>query len=328
MTNADNEVTTYDYCGCGSPDEIIRWIGATNVITRLYYNLAGLLTNVAYPDDYEVNYTYDGQDRVQTVTDGDGHALGLSWYQNGFQSQIQSATLGGTQLLSRQFDQYGRVISSTDRNSVTVTNGYDFLNRLVARQDKYGATGLESFTYDSRGLEKYVDQLGRPTTYGRDTAGRVLDETNANNEVLQFTYNPADELLTLTDGKNQTTAWSYDQYGRVTNKVDATNEILFVYQYDPDNRLTNRWSAAKGTTVYRYDPVGNLTNVDYSGGTVYTPSINFAYDALNRLTNMLDGLGDTTFTWTPGNQLAGENGPWTDDAVTRPREQHSAENHA
>jgi len=50
--------------------------------------------------------------------------------------------------------------------------------------------------------------------------------------------------------------WNYDSYSRVTNKVDAAGNILFVYQCDSDNRLTNRYSLAKGPTVYRYDPVG------------------------------------------------------------------------
>ena len=53
-------------------------------------------------------------------------------------------------------------------------------------------------------------------------------------------------------------------------------------KYDSDNRLTNRWSAAKGNTGYAYDPVGSLTNVAYpASGTV-----KFAYDVLNRLTNI------------------------------------------
>jgi len=69
-------------------------------------------------------------------------------------------------------------------------------------------------------------------------------------------------LKTLTDGNNQTTTWNYDIYGRSTNKVDAQSREVFRYSYDPNNRLTNRWSAQKGNTVYRYDPVCNLTNVD------------------------------------------------------------------
>src|ERR1043166_9678855 len=98
-------------------------------------------------------------------------------------------------------------------------------------------------------------------SYVLDALGRVLSQTNANNEALQFTYNAADELLTLTDGKSQTTSWNYDEYGRVTNKVDAAANIIFKYAYDGDNRLTNRWTAAKGTTSYSYDNAGNLTSV-------------------------------------------------------------------
>ena len=65
----------------------------------------------------------------------------------------------------------------------------------------------------------------------------------ANQEVLQFTYSPAGDILTLTDGKDQVTRWNYNAYGLVTNKVDALNAEMFRYQYDPNRRLTNRWQA-------------------------------------------------------------------------------------
>ena len=57
--------------------------------------------------------------------------------------------------------------------------------------------------------------------------------------------------------------------------------------YDADNRLTNRWSAAKANTYYYYDHAGNLTNVVYP----VSPSISLAYDAMNRQTNMVDAAG-------------------------------------
>ena len=36
----------------------------------------------------------------------------------------------------------------------------------------------------------------------------------------------------------------------------------------------------------------------------------------SRLTNMVDNVGATKFTWTAGNQLATEDGPWASDTVT------------
>jgi len=313
-TNANGQITTYDYCGCGAPDQIVRWNGATPVVTTFYYNIAGQPTNVVYPDGYQLNYVYDSYSRVQYVIDGVGHRLQLLYYMHGFENEVQSAYWGNGQLLYQQFDEYGRVTFTQDRDWLVTTNAYDFLDRLVVRQS-FGnrnnySSGLESFAYDDRGLASYTDQLGQPTVFVRDAVGRILYETNANNEVLQFTYNPADELLSLTDGKNQITRWNYDTYGRVTNKVDATMAEIFRYQYDPNDRLTNRWSAAKGNTVYKYDFLGNLTNVVYAHATNY-----FRYDALNRLTNMVDAIGSTAFNWTAGDQLAGENGPWADDAV-------------
>jgi RHS repeat-associated protein len=307
-------VTLYDYCGCGSPSTITRLNGNSSLVTYFSYDMASKLTNVVYPDGYQLNYTYTSDDQVATVSDSGGRELELSYVQNGPGFLVSEADLNGFPLVKREFDEYGRVVSSLDRNGVTVTNIYDALGRLTARQSYGGSdqTGWENFAYDLRGLTNYLDALGNLTTFVRDEAGRVLYETNANNEVLRFTYNAADELLTLADGKNQITTWKYDTFGRVTNKLDATSTEIFRYQYDPLDRLTNRWSVVKGNTIYKYDPIGNLTNVVYP----VSPSITLRYDLLNRLTNIVDGVGSTAFTWTDGDQLASEDGPWADDTVS------------
>ena len=41
--------------------------------------------------------------------------------------------------------------------------------------------------------------------------------------------------------------------------------------------------------------MGNLTNVDYTGGSNSMTQIAFAYNGLNRLTNMTDTIGTTAF---------------------------------
>ncbi len=79
-----------------------------------------------------------------------------------------------------------------------------------------------------------------------------------------------------------------------------------------DSRLTNRWSAAKGHTSYGYDGVGNLLTVAYP----VSHSLSYAYDALNRATNMVDGVGTTSYSYTIGGLLASEVGPWANSTVT------------
>ena len=142
--------------------------------------------------------------------------------------------------------------------------------------------------------------------------GRKTIEAYAGVTTNQFAYAPAGDLLTLTDGKNQTTSWVYDEYGRATNKVDTLSNLMFSYGYDPNSRLTSRWTPAKGTTTYGYDAVGNLTNITYPT----SPAIGLQYDALNRLTTMLDGVGTTAYGYNAAGQLLSEDGPWADDTVS------------
>ncbi len=126
---------------------------------------------------------------------------------------------------------------------------------------------------------------------GYDAALRKTSETNANLEVTQYTYNPGGDLMTLTDGSSHTTSWHYDLFGMATNKVDAAGNVIFTYKYDANERLTNRYSISKGNAYYALDAVGNLTNIAYN----VSPGISFAYDALNRPTNMVDAAGTTHY---------------------------------
>jgi len=182
-----------------------------------------------------------------------------------------------------------------------------------ARQ--YPDNGVEhwGYTLNVSSPTGYTNQIGNVSLYNFDILSRKTNEVVAGVTTNSFTYNGAGDRLTLTDGKGQTTSWLYDQNGNVTNKLDANNALLFVYQYDPDNRLTNRWSAAKGNTVYSYDAAGNLKTINYQ----HSPAINLAYDVLNRLTNMVTaGTFTNSYTYDSVGQLLSEDGPWANDTVS------------
>ena len=304
-TNALGHATLYNYCTCGALESIRDAAGHYTYFT---YDNAGRLTDrPPTPTATRINFNYDLLGRLTNRATAPGSSV-TNWFNNqGLLYAVQDAA-GLRSLLA--FDVEDRVTNRWDANGLSIGMMYDNLGRLLSRS--YPDSGLEDFGYSARGLVAYTNQLGYVTRYGYDEAGRKTAETNANLQVTQYSYNAAGDLLTLTDGKNQTTTWHYDQYGRVTNKLDQAGSVVLQYAYDPDNRLTNRWSAAKGNTGYAYDPVGNLTNIAYpSSGTV-----KLAYDALNRLTNMVDAVGTTRYTYDAAGQLLTEDGPFTSDTVT------------
>jgi len=148
--------------------------------------------------------------------------------------------------------------------------------------------------------------------YAYDSRGLKTNEVGAGIYTNSFTYNGAGDLLSLKDGKSQTTSWKFDQFGRVTNKVDASGITNFLYKYNANGWLTNRWTPAKTNAYYAYDAVGNLTNVDYA----VSPDLTLQYDALNRLTNLIDAAGATGFSYDSVGQLLSEDGPWNADTVS------------
>ncbi len=77
---------------------------------------------------------------------------------------------------------------------------------------------LEAFGWSSRGMTFHTNQIGMTNFYALDEASRKIFETNGNYEVICYTNNAAGDLLSITDGKNQTTRYGCDEYGRATNK--------------------------------------------------------------------------------------------------------------
>jgi YD repeat-containing protein len=213
ITYAGGQVTQVDYCGCGSPATISRANGTNDLITQFFYHLSGKLTNTIYPDGYQVLRGYYG-DRLAQLGDNAGRQISVAYARFGIRYLVQDVTDSAAHyLMHRDFDERGNVLLQLDRNGTIVTNAYDALDRLVARQASALYTsdraGLETFLHDAKGLVKYTDPLGKETAYARDSLGRILFETNANSEVLKFTYNPAGQILTLKDGKDQQTARLY-----------------------------------------------------------------------------------------------------------------------
>jgi RHS repeat-associated protein len=307
LTNASDALgrhTVYNYCSCGALDSILD---AAGNLTSFNRDNLGRATNILYADGYGVTSQFDLVGRMTNTIDSAGASV-TNWFNN--EGLLVAVTNAFGRVQTMAYDVLDRVTNAVDANGVGINTTYDSLNRVLTRAYPDGGTELFGYTTNVRGMTTYTNQLQKGSFYGYDSAGRKISETNANSEVTLFGYSGPGDLLTLTDGKTQTTSWNYDQFGRVTNKVDASANVIFVYSYDADDRLTNRWTPVTSNTVYSYDSVGNLATVRYQRTTN-----TFTYDAMDRLTNMVDLVGVTAYSYDAAGQLLSEDGPWDSDKV-------------
>jgi len=304
-TDALGRSWSFNYCSCGALDSMVD---AGQNTTTYFYDNQGRKLRTLYADNFSVTNNYNLIGQVTNVTDSAGSSS-TNWFNN--QGLLIASSNAFGRVIGYVYDIEDLVTNSVNADGVSVVTTYDPLHRVRTRS--YPDNGVESFGYTLNfpSTTSYTNQLSKVMLYAYDVAIRKTNEVAVGIHTNKFTYNASSDLLTLKDGKDQTTTWNYDEFGRVTNKLDAVREI-FRCRYDPNSRLTNRWTAEKGTTVYRYDPVGNLTNVDYA----ISADISLQYDVLNRLTNMVDAVGVTQYGYDAVGQLLSEDGPWASDTVS------------
>jgi RHS repeat-associated protein len=302
-TNANNGVTTFGWCDCGALTSVMDAL--TNV-TTFDYDYQSRLTSVYYPDNSSLLYQFDLNGNITNVIDGAGRVLKYSYNNQGLLTAVNN---NYSQAVSTIYDIVDRPLQVTDANGVTSSNTFDAAGDLLRRTWQDGKS--DSFGYSAFGLIAYTNRDGKFAHYGRDAAGRLIAVTNANNEIIRLTYNASSEIVSLVDGANHTNFWQYNQSGWLTNKIDGLGRNVLQLSYNANGWVTNRWTKEKGNTAYSYDGVGNVLLVSYPSS-----SVQYFYDADNRLTNMVDAVGATSFSYTPAGQLASETGPWANDEVS------------
>src|SRR5262249_12679713 len=97
--------------------------------------------------------------------------------------------------------------------------------------------------------------------------------------------------------------------------TNANGVLILTNGYDFNGNLTARWTKGKGLANFQYDANGNLTNAPYP-----SMSMSYAYDDVNRLTNVSDTNGTSNFKYNDFGAfygaLAAEWGRWSRDTVT------------
>jgi RHS repeat-associated protein len=324
VTDAASRTVTFAHANASFPALATSATDASGTVATYSY-VAGRLSQVLYPDASQLNFAYDGNNLLTSVTDAQSKVIESHTYDPSRRG-LTSQRANGVDLVTVSYPSSG---TTTLTNSLSNTTNFGYSNIGLSHFvgsvtgptcSTCGAGNTSSFAYDGRGNRtSSTDANGNTTSFTYDAMGNVLTRSNVvNGSTLTwtYTYNSFGEVLTATDPLNHTTTNTYDTHGNLftvttpspdgtlpgsvtTFTYDTKGELLTIK--DPLNQVTTLAYYSTGllntitdaqskVTTYTYDARGNrLTAKDALNNTTQ-----FSYDAMNRLKKIT--YPDTTTT--------------------------------
>lgn len=294
--------------------------------TRMRYDALNRLDQTTYPDGTTETTEFDAAGRVTKTTDRRGKATTMEY--DGAGRQTATVDPEGVRV-EQTFDPNGNR-ETVKVDGRTTRYEYDALNRLTKTTWPDGATHTSTYRPDNR-KESDTDPRGVVTSYGYDAAGRLTSVTQsltatptATTATTQYRYDETGAKTTQIDALGRTTTWTLDGNGRVTSRTiqDGTTERSkydpegnrlskttfageeLTFQYDAENRLkgqtvpgaTGPNGAVPGAAAtLDYTPSGQLVSQLETGPTTLNGTQSYKYDALDRLTELKNAIGQINY---------------------------------
>ena len=292
--------------------------------TEINYNAVGSVSMIDGPydgDDDRTYFYYDALRRQIGVIgpDPDGglalkhRATRISYTSRGGVDIVKQGTAAGQsisnlnsmtvlQKTDTDFDSYGRA------DEVKVYNGLILAGVVQSNYDASGRVKCQALRLNLGTYPAGACTLGTTGSYGPnritrnyyDEAHRVTKVTNAYAstdpiDVVQTTYSDNGLVLTVKDGKLNTTTYTYDGFDRAKRTTFPTS-LYEELTYDAGSRVTLKRLRDAQTIAFTYDDRNRLTNFNPAGTTADTT---YVYDVMNRVTaaNLTNAARDNSFTY-------------------------------
>jgi RHS repeat-associated protein len=248
--------------------------------------------------NFQINTTITLTDSLSNNSTYTSAIVGGKWYVSNLSgSGCSTCTLRGA--ISKTFDSYGNVLTSTDELGHVTSYTYDSNQNplTVSVQSGPGTYATTTYTYNSFGEPLTItDPLGNTTTNTYDAHGNLVSviapapNGNTAASVTQFAYNSLGELTQITDPLSRITKLTYTSAGLISTITDPQNNVT-TYYYDSRGNRTSIVDAMNNTTAFAYDSGNRLLTITYPGGTTTTT---FTYDYRGRRITMTDQNSKTT----------------------------------
>jgi RHS repeat-associated protein len=355
MTDANDHITTYAYDALNRPISVtdplthtttygydalgnrISMEDANGATTTYDYDAVNRLIQIDYPDN-TVSYSYDPVGNRTAMTD----TTGTTTYTHDALNRLTSVTVPDSQTVSYQYNAVGNRASMTYPDGKTITYAYDAANRLTSVTD--WEDKVTTYSYDAVGNRIGISYPnGTNASYTFDSANRLTALTNTSpvhGTISSFSYTldkvgnrtqVAEQVFDVpTPTPTPTPTATATPTSTPTPTSTATPSLKYVYlplilkSYSlsypkpiSPKPNTSVFFPGSRTINYTYDALNRLTQAAYSDGD----TVSYAYDPMGNRTSMtvngttttytydaadrLLSAGDTTFTWdSNGNMLS------------------------
>ena len=286
------------------------------------YNAAELIDSITDSAGWTVTYTYDPTNTLlESVTTPAGtttygyvtgqgaareYALESVQDPSGVVQRFEYDALGrltaryinaGVNRLDYTYDSAGRV-TRTDASGTSSTAAWDELNRL-ARVEGFSGD-YSRYEYDAAGnLRRIADASGAAQELIWSATGQLLTiRDELGNEIAFHPGGPHHQPLSFTDSNGNVTTYGYDPGGNRLSRTfaDGTTEV---FTYDAQGNVTTQTNRRNDFAERRYNLLGQMTRQIRTDGT----TVDYEYDALNRLVTVDDDGAVTTYAYFPDNRL-------------------------
>jgi RHS repeat-associated protein len=287
--------------------------GSVASVPHTTYNLAAdgsqLVSGTTDPNGHSRSATYTSLGQVKTTTPAAGGTTTFSYGANSGESPTSVASPGGAtgtaSYTNTGSNAYLPSSTTDDAGNATKYTYNGAGNQLTTAQ----STGPSAtVTYNSNGTAATTASPGAAagvqTSYGYDASTHNLTSltppsgTSLGNRA--YTWDGFGRLATASDGRGNTTTYTYDGLDRIT-KIDysdaGTHDVT--YGYDANGHVTTRTDGS-GTTTYTYDDLGHLLSVANTAGG---GTISYTYDLAGDVATETSSLGTVNYSYDPGHDL-------------------------
>lgn len=264
FTDENGNITNYEYSPNGNLKKVTDALGNE---TCYDYDCMGNLI--------KIERTGENQDSIENDATAKNKGSQITMYERNLAGQIIKATDQAGSVEHYTYDKNGRMAEKLDRENLCTRFGYAPTGELTKILYADGRSVMLS--YDALNHLETVKDWNGTTKIITDALGRTLSVTEPDGRMVSYEWGNGNEKKALTYPNGQKAEYSYNSKGLLENLITEKGKIG--YKYDEIGRLIEKEFPNGTVTSYTYNDMGRICQICHQG-EAFSEICNYQYDAV------------------------------------------------